>query len=249
MTKTLAVMLAAAVVSIACTVHKTQEPGLVGPSTFAVVPPVDVPTARFTVSPADEPVVGQPVLFDARSSCPGPELDEINCRPSLNTISRFVWDFGDGTYGSGPTPTHTFSTPRSYAVTLTVTNDRGLTGLPFPRIVELVESKPPSASFVFSPTAPQPGDTVSFTETSESVSGRKNVLFEWNFGDPNSPDNEAIGNTVSHSYADAGSFVVALIVTDDLGQRSVAATTVVVKAAATTGTGLAPSVSIRSPQP
>jgi PKD repeat protein len=241
MTKKLMVMLAtAALVSVACTVHQTEAPALVGPSTFAVAPPPDTPTPRFTMSP-DKPTVGQQVLFDATSSCPGPELDETNCRPSSNRILSSVWDFGDGKILTGATVTHPFSTPRFYAVTLKVTNDRGsMTSTT--KTVEVSESEPPSAGFGFSPTDPEPGNTVIFTETSKFVPGRTNV-FGWNFGDPNSSDNEAIGNTVSHRYAGAGSFVVTLVVLDDLKQRAVAQQTVNVKAK--TGTTTA-SVSVTS---
>jgi PKD repeat protein len=193
-----------------------------------ILPPADTPTARFNVAPAT-PSVGQPVLFDATLSCPGSAENETTCRPSSNTISRFDWDFGDGTTGSGATVTHSYSTPRSYAVTLTVTNDRGLAASTT-KTVNLGASTPPSASFVSSPTDPEPGDTVIFTETSTPVPGRTNVRFDWNFGDPKAADNIASGNTVSHRYVDAGAFVVTLTVTDDLGQRSVATQAITVKA-------------------
>jgi PKD repeat protein len=192
-----------------------------------ILPPADTPTARFNVAPAT-PSVGTPVLFDATSSCPGSAENENTCRSSSNTITRFDWDFGDGTSGSGATVTHSYSTARSYAVTLTVTNDRGLAASTT-KTVNLGASTPPSASFVFSPTDPQPGDTVIFTETSAPVPGRTNVRFDWNFGDPKAPDNVASGNSVSHRYAEAGSFVVTLTVIDDLGQRSVSTQAVAVK--------------------
>jgi hypothetical protein len=197
-----------------------------------ILPPADTPTARFNVSP-DPPAVGQPILFDATPSCPGPAADANNCQPSSSTISRFEWDFGDGTTASGATVSHSYSTARSYAVTLTVTNDRGVAASRT-RTVELAPSTPPSASFVFSPTDPRPLDTVIFTETSRPVPGRTNVTFEWNFGDPDKPNGgEARGSTARNSYTREGSFVVTLTITDDLGQRAVATQTVAVKAAPT----------------
>ena len=39
-----------------------------------------------------------------------------------------TWDFGDGSSGSGATPSHTYAAAGSYQVTLTVTDDRGATG-------------------------------------------------------------------------------------------------------------------------
>ena len=38
---------------------------------------------------------------------------------------RYEWDFGDGTTGTGATPSHTYRTPGTYTVTLTASNDGG----------------------------------------------------------------------------------------------------------------------------
>jgi PKD repeat protein len=41
------------------------------------------------------------------------------------TIASYAWNFGDGTTGTGAQVTKTFSTPGTYNVTLTVTDNRG----------------------------------------------------------------------------------------------------------------------------
>jgi PKD repeat protein len=41
------------------------------------------------------------------------------------TSSTYAWDFGDGSTGSGSSPTHTFATEGTYYVTLTVTDTLG----------------------------------------------------------------------------------------------------------------------------
>jgi PKD repeat protein len=194
-----------------------------------IQPPADTPTARFKVSPAS-PSVGQPVLFDATSSCPGAAQDDNTCRASSNTITRYDWDFGDGTTDSGATVTHSYTTPRSYAVTLTVTNDRGLAASTT-KTIDLGAATPPSASFVFSPNTPAPNDLIIFTDTSKPATGRTIVRLDWNFGDPDKPQGgQATGATVQNTYTREGSFVVTLTVTDDLGQHSVATQAVTVKA-------------------
>ncbi len=59
---------------------------------------------------------GTPVQFDGRASY-DPD----------GTIVDYAWDFGDGSTGSGPTPTHTYLVPATWVVTLTVRDNDGIT--------------------------------------------------------------------------------------------------------------------------
>ncbi|RJS69430.1 PKD domain-containing protein [Methanophagales archaeon] len=75
------------------------------------------PIASFTYSP-EKPVVNQPVTFDASSSYD----------PDGN-ITSYEWDFGDGNVTSTTHEilNHSYSEAGSYEVTLTVTDDDGVT--------------------------------------------------------------------------------------------------------------------------
>jgi PKD repeat protein len=90
--------------------------------TIRLQPPVDVPAAtssvvaRFVVTPSPQHV-GVDLLFDASSST----------TPLGTVLKSYAWNFGDGTTDVTTTPTtsHTYTEPRVYPVTLTVTNDQG----------------------------------------------------------------------------------------------------------------------------
>ena len=75
------------------------------------------PTASFTYSP-ESPNEGQTVSFDASGST-DPD----------GAITTYQWDFGDGNTRTGETATHTYKDPGVYNITLTVTDDDGLTDI------------------------------------------------------------------------------------------------------------------------
>ena len=67
--------------------------------------------------------------FDGRASTP------VN-----GTIVDWAWDFGDGTTGSGPTVTHTYTTPGDYYASLNVTDSTGQVNLvPLLNLVTVVD--------------------------------------------------------------------------------------------------------------
>ena len=52
-------------------------------------------------------------------------FDSAPSRDPDGSIASWVWDFGDGSSGSGPDPTHTYTSGGRYFPTLTVTDDDG----------------------------------------------------------------------------------------------------------------------------
>lgn len=61
------------------------------------------------------------------------------------TIMSYDWTFGDGGIASGPTASHSYAKPGTYTITLTVTDNDGLTGS-VSEAVNIIDN-PPTASF------------------------------------------------------------------------------------------------------
>jgi PKD domain-containing protein len=204
--------------------HETANPQLatirlVPPG--VIVPPAGTPIAAFTFSPT--PVIfNNPTIFDASTSQPG---------SGATSITSYSWDFGDFGTAAGPTVTHTFRTAASFNVTLTVTNNRGVSA----SVTQAVTAVPPAlptAAFVYSPQPVTVGATVSFNaDVSTAAPGHSIQQWNWDFGDPGSPNNSASGSHVSHQFSGLvpQKYEVVLTVVDDAGQRNTIQTEIDVK--------------------
>ena len=124
----------------------------------------------------------------------------------------YSWNFGDGQNGTGESPSHTYADPGSYTVTLVV-NDGALDSSPDTTTVTVnnVNEAP-----IAEAGADQTGDVdevLNFDGSGSSDPDGDPLTYSWDFGDGQS----AIGETVSHSFAAAGVFIVTLTVADGGG--------------------------------
>ena len=183
-----------------------------------ILPPASRPTAQFTISPT--PVnFNVASIFDASTSSPG---------SGASAITSYAWSFGDGSSGTGQVVSHTFvastSPGNAYNVTLTVTNDRGLTATTT-QAVTVNASPAPTGDWIFSPTNPVVGDTIFFNaDAVKPAAGHQLVQFTWNFGDGTT----ASGFQTTHVFAVAATYNVVLSATDDAGQKTVLNKTITV---------------------
>ena len=159
--------------------------------------------------------VGVPVTFNGNGSS-DPD----------GTIVQYDWDFGDGTSApnAGPTPSHTYATAGTFTVSLTVTDDGGLTNTATTTATIVAAAQDPIAD----PNGPYTGTTnVALTlngGASFDPDGGVITQYDWDFGD-GSPAVSVTTPTVSHTYTAAGTYTVTLTVVDDEGATSAPATT------------------------
>jgi PKD repeat protein len=145
---------------------------------------------------------GVPVSFNGSSSTDG----------SAPTTLTYAWNFGDGSTGSGATPSHTYTAPGSYTVKLQVTDGNNFVDT---QTVAVTVHGPPTASFT-EPSSGVAGAPVGFDGTASSEAFGSIAGYTWNFGDGSTGS----GATPSHTYAAAGAYTVSLTVTDGGGSVS-----------------------------
>jgi len=143
-------------------------------------------------------------------------------------LVRYQWNFGDGTTAQGRIVQHAYKKTGSFVVRLTVTDNTGGVSSRS-KSITVEPGEAPTASFVFSPQDPEPGQTVFFNGTeSAAAPGRSIVKYAWQFG-TGSGSVQKSGVVVSTSFANEGTYSITLKVTDDAGQTGTATQSVTVE--------------------
>lgn len=146
--------------------------------------------------------VSAPVAFTDNSNNAG--------RP----VTRWYWDFGDGTNGNTAGPTHNYTAAGPYNVRYSIITDVGCKSDTIGHTVSM--NDPPVARFA--PVGPYcAGKTVSFTDQSPSTNGSAIAKWRWDFGDGTTKVVATSNATQSHTYAAPGNYSVTLQVETALG--------------------------------
>jgi len=176
------------------TLTVTDNDGLTGELSqdVTVVPPPTPPVAKFTAT-MDWMVVS----VDASASY-----------DSDGTIQSYAWDFGDGDTGTDVSTSHTYLVEKTYTITLTVTDNDGMTGQATTDVVARMPH-PPVASFTAVVTH---FDVVVDASASYDSDGTIQS-YAWDFGDGET----ATGMSATHTYLAKGTFTITLAVKDNDG--------------------------------
>ena len=161
----------------------------------ALITVVSPPSASFTASPTSG---NAPLTVQFTDT-------------STGDVTGWSWNFGDGKTSTLRNPQHTYTSPGTYPVTLTVSNAYGSDTETGSALITVFS--PPSASFTASPISGVVPLTVRFTDTSTgTVTG-----WFWNFGDGKT---STLRNP-QHIYTSPGTYTVTLTVSNAYGSNTI----------------------------
>jgi PKD repeat protein len=128
---------------------------------------------------------------------------------SEHDIVSYNWNFGDGHEGDGSAPYHTYTEPGTYLVCLTITDNFGCVDDVCHEVTVAAIQSDCNAEFTWEQI---PG-TLQIHFNSTSTSEHDIISYHWNFGD----NHEGDGSSPYHTYAEGGTYLVCLIITDNVG--------------------------------
>ena len=127
-------------------------------------------------------------------------------------VTSHIWDFKDGTTATVANAEHTFTEAGTYDVSLTVTDEDGLSATETLRISVTEANTEPIARIAANTVSGTVPLNVDFTG-SDSSDDKGIVRYSWNFRDGNSANTA----DTEHTFDEVGTYDVSLIVTDDEG--------------------------------
>lgn len=128
-----------------------------------------------------------------------------------NNIQTYDWDFGDGVTSTSSSPTHTYADTGIYILKLVVNR-----GLPCSDSATAPVKVYPGFFPDFEVLGKCKNTPIQFIDKTVATFGTPNK-WNWNFGDPTSPNNTSILQNPTHIYTITGSYDITLISFSDKG--------------------------------
>ena len=179
---------------------KHCDTSIYGPKTYYNLSVIIQPSANFTYKPIN-PTTQDIIFFNSTTYDP------------YNNLVNWTWSFGDGNTSYIENTTHQYSDDGYYFITLNVTDKYGLTNETTKQIY--ISNVGPLADFEYFPAIPTDLEEVTFIDDSIDKDGHI-IDWYWDFGDGyNSTEQNP-----THQYADNGTYIVSLNVTDDDGDKN-----------------------------
>jgi Tol biopolymer transport system component len=185
-------------------------------SPFALGIPAPMVQAQFQQVGASETPAS--ISFDASAS-------SVDGGGTLN----YLWDFGDGTTGTGGNPTHVYEKSGAYPVKLRVVSEHGAEATATNTVA--ITNAPPVAT-IGGPAEATPGEPVSLSGAASFDPNGEVVQWLWDYGDSTEM---AEGQDVQYSFSAPGVYTVTLRVLDDEGASDTATLTITVSTPAQPG--------------
>lgn len=144
-------------------------------------------------------------------------ISGANSNIAIGTVTNYAWAYGDGNNSliNSTSPTsHSYSAAGNYVITLTVTSNKGCTGINT-NTVDVWER--PYAHFSYTKTCLT--KTTTLQAYQEPVSGTI-VSYQWDFNN-NTSNIEATGIVVTNTFLAAGINTVNMVLTTDKGCNNI----------------------------
>lgn len=176
--------------------------------------------------------IGVPIAFDGCSSY---DID--------GTITSYHWNFGDGYYGTGPYPSHAYSSSGTKIVTLTVTDNDGATDQDTTYAYIGANQQP--VADAGGPYTANVGDTITFNASGSIDPDGYLIGYRWDWTNDGTWDTAWLSSPyATHSYSSTGTYVVNIEVKDNDGATDTDLTSVTIP-----GGNQAPSIPHRPSGP
>ncbi len=151
------------------------------------------------------------------------QFQDLSLTNECTKITNWSWDFGDGTSSSAANPTHTYSSPGTYLVCLTITGNSGYEACKKKICYEVTVREcnedchcdiDPAFDFDIN------GCRVDFVDKTQLSADCDIIGWSWNFDDPASgTSNTSNAQYPTHIFTASGSYNVCLTVTYTDGQN------------------------------
>jgi PKD repeat protein len=157
--------------------------------------------------------LGASVDFDFFGQCLGTTTEFMD--NTQGTITNYTWTFGDGATSSLASPTHSYADIGSYSVSLQATNASGCTNSQTQTVQ--ITSAPMPDFYIDLPPFSCTGTPTQFYDATPPPPDGNIVSWNWSFNDAGATSTQ---QNPQHTYAQAGTYQVALQVETNFGCQS-----------------------------